>query len=100
MKKHNFKGVYFSQYCDKICVYDEHPLAGGDIQYRAPDSRSSCLCVGYLLRILQYHVNTTYNTRCMCVWCVDEVRVCVMLEVHGNGLAFYLNFFKFKLNMS
>ena len=28
-------------YCDKICVYYEHPLAGQDIQYRAPDSRSS-----------------------------------------------------------
>ena len=29
-------------YRDKICVYDEHPLAGRDIQYRAPNSRSSC----------------------------------------------------------
>ena len=27
-------------YRDKICVYDEHPIAGRDIQYRAPDSRS------------------------------------------------------------
>ena len=27
-------------YRDKICVYDEHPIAGGDIQYRAPDSQS------------------------------------------------------------
>ena len=25
---------------DKRCVYDEHPLAGRDIQYWAPDSRS------------------------------------------------------------
>ena len=25
---------------DKICVYDEHPITGQDIQYRAPDSRS------------------------------------------------------------
>ena len=23
-----------------MCVYDKHPLAGPDIQYRAPDSRS------------------------------------------------------------
>ena len=23
-----------------MCVYDEHPLAGQDIQYRAPDSQS------------------------------------------------------------
>ena len=23
-----------------VCVYDKHPLAGRDIQYRAPDSRS------------------------------------------------------------
>ena len=23
-----------------MCVYDEHPLAGRDIQYRAPDNRS------------------------------------------------------------
>ena len=23
-----------------MCVYDEHPLAGRDIQYQAPDSRS------------------------------------------------------------
>ena len=27
-------------YCDKICVHDEHPIAGRDIQYRAPDSQS------------------------------------------------------------
>ena len=27
-------------YRDKICVYDEHPIAGQDIQFRAPDSRS------------------------------------------------------------
>ena len=27
-------------YRDKICVNDEHPLAGQDIKYRAPDSRS------------------------------------------------------------
>ena len=27
-------------YCDKICVYDEHPIAGRDIQYQAPDSWS------------------------------------------------------------
>ena len=26
-----------------MCVYDEHPLAGRDIQYRAPDSRSSIM---------------------------------------------------------
>ena len=29
-----------SVYRDKICVYDEHPIAGGDIQYRAPDCQS------------------------------------------------------------
>ena len=29
-------------YPDKICVYDELPLAGRDIQYRAPDSRLRC----------------------------------------------------------
>ena len=23
-----------------MCVYDEHPLAGREIQYRAPDSQS------------------------------------------------------------
>ena len=23
-----------------MCVYDEHPLAGPDIQYQAPESRS------------------------------------------------------------
>ena len=28
--------------CYEICVYDEHPLAGWDIQYQAPDSRSRC----------------------------------------------------------
>ena len=27
-------------YCDKICVYNEHPIAGQDIQCRAPYSRS------------------------------------------------------------
>ena len=27
-------------YRDKICVYDEHPMAGRDIQCRAPDSLS------------------------------------------------------------
>ena len=27
-------------YRDKICVYDEHPIAGQDIQCRAPNSRS------------------------------------------------------------
>ena len=31
-------GVTF--YRDKICVYDEHPIAGQDIQCRAPFSRS------------------------------------------------------------
>ena len=31
---------YLSNYCDKICEYDEHPIAGLDIQYRAPDSLS------------------------------------------------------------
>ena len=25
---------------DKICVYDKHPIAGRDIQCRAPDSQS------------------------------------------------------------
>ena len=28
------------QYCDKISVYDEHPLAVRDIQYWAPESQS------------------------------------------------------------
>ena len=28
-------------YRDKICVYDEHPSAGRDIQYLALDSQSS-----------------------------------------------------------
>ena len=27
-----------TDYRDKIFVYDEHPIAGRDIQYRAPDS--------------------------------------------------------------
>ena len=27
-------------YRDKICVYDEHPIAGQDIQFREPDSWS------------------------------------------------------------
>ena len=27
-------------YRDKICVYDEHPIAGQDMQCWAPDSRS------------------------------------------------------------
>ena len=56
-----------------LCLYYEHPLAGRDIQYRAPDSWSRYttpyndqlityyLCVHYLLRI-QYPVNTTYNS--------------------------------------
>ena len=65
-----------------MCVYDEHPLAGPDLQYQAPDSRSSnnqlITCVllpkeyyntlGILLTIsweyyLQYPGNTTYNRR-------------------------------------
>ena len=29
----------YCQHRDKICVYDEHPIAGRDIQYWAPDSR-------------------------------------------------------------
>ena len=29
-------------YHDEICVYVEHSLAGRDIQYLAPDSRSRC----------------------------------------------------------
>ena len=29
-----------SSYSNKICVYDEHPIAGRDIQYQAPDSQS------------------------------------------------------------
>ena len=33
-------GKTSSLYRDKICVYDEHPLAGRDIQYRVPDSQS------------------------------------------------------------
>ena len=52
-----------------ICVYEEHPIAGRDIQYRAPDSRSIYnkqlityyQHVSYLLRILQNPVNNTYN---------------------------------------
>ena len=31
---------YNRVYCDKICVYDEQPIAGQDIQYQAPDSQS------------------------------------------------------------
>ena len=43
-----------------MCVIDEHQLAGGDIQYRAPNSRSRLLSTCVLLpkRILQYPVNT------------------------------------------
>ena len=26
--------------CDKICVYDKHPIAGWDLQFRAPGSQS------------------------------------------------------------
>ena len=33
------KSVRYS-YRDKICLYDEHPISGRDIQYRAPVSRS------------------------------------------------------------
>ena len=48
VKKQETKGVFlhpnmWAAICrDKICVcvYDAHPLAGRDIQYRAPDSRS------------------------------------------------------------
>ena len=29
-----------NEYCEKVCVYDEHPKAGRDKQYWAPDSRS------------------------------------------------------------
>ena len=28
------------KYHDNICVYDEHPIAGGYIQYQAPDSQT------------------------------------------------------------
>ena len=28
------------KYRDKICVYDKHSIAGRDVQYQAPDSRS------------------------------------------------------------
>ena len=43
-----------------MCVIDEHPLAGGDIQNRAPNSRSRLLSTCVLLpkKILQYPVNT------------------------------------------
>ena len=27
-------------YRDEICVFDEHPIAGRDIKFLAPDSRS------------------------------------------------------------
>ena len=66
--------VLLELYRDKICVYDEDLLAGRDIQYRAPDSQSSCttpfddiklityyLPVFNLLRIQQFPVNTTYK---------------------------------------
>ena len=29
-----------ASYRDKICVYDEHPIGGQDIQYQAPNSQS------------------------------------------------------------
>ena len=29
-------------YCNNICVYDEQPIAGREIQCRAPDSWSRC----------------------------------------------------------
>ena len=58
---HECSFFYQWRYCDKICVYDEHPIASRDIQCRAPDSRSSnyqlityYLCMRYLLRIQQY----------------------------------------------
>ena len=35
----NIFSVDIKHYCDKIFVYDKHPLAGRDIQYRAPNSR-------------------------------------------------------------
>ena len=67
-----------------MCVYDEHPLAGQDIKYRAHhcwsryktpfDEKNNQFitnyqCVSYLLKnttipseyYLQYPVNTTYN---------------------------------------
>ena len=28
------------KYRDKMCVYDDHPVTGWDLQYRATDSRS------------------------------------------------------------
>ena len=45
-------------------VYDEHPLAGWDIQYRATASQSSYLLKNTIIlceKYLQYPVNTTYN---------------------------------------
>ena len=69
------KSKHVCLYHDKICVYYEPPLAGREIQYRAPDSRSRFinrnarpnnnelityyLHVCYLLRIQQYPVNTS-----------------------------------------
>ena len=69
--------VLLCEYCEKICVYDMHLIAGRDIRCRAPNSQSSnnqlinyCLRVRYLLRIQHYPVNnklmikTQQNTSC------------------------------------
>ena len=55
-------------YCDKICVYEKHLIAGRDIQYQAPDSRSSndqlipyYQHVSFLTRIPQYPVDNNYD---------------------------------------
>ena len=47
-------------YIDKICVNDEHPLAGQDIQYRAPDSHQN---VQHHWMILKYNVQTCQTNR-------------------------------------
>ena len=63
-----------------VCVYDEHPLAGRDIQYQAPNSQSRYTTpfdeiksnvqyyntLGYYL---QYPGNTTYNNIKMAKTC-------------------------------
>ena len=46
---------YAADYCDKMCVYDEHPGAGRDLQYRETYGWSR----------LQYPVNATYNKTVM-----------------------------------
>ena len=56
-------------YRDKKCVDDEHPLAGRDIQYWAPDSRSS-----YMLEMKESNFVCRTN-RVSLVKCYDNKKV-------------------------